>query len=365
MLLVPSSTMIINNETPIRRNLKIVKRWLAIQFCDPRFLNIISQMCFMVGISSIGSIGVIFAIPYLYEDFDPSVVFGVRALGCFIAFQMTINWLCIKYVDSSYNPFRDGTVPDGISLGQNIYHARRRDENQNGDAYGRGRKDATSVTMGGNNGSVMYVASEMPTSFDAPPKRTAYPYFSWTPCLLCNRPRPPRCHHCPLCKKCILKRDHHCFFSGACVGYNNLRHFSIFLFWSSVGTIFATLHALPYYYYSIVPFTKYVDFFFPIAVLRCVFGYLDFVHTFNIVMGWLLLALLFWAISFTKVVINLITIGKTTFEVDFKMSVTDTRGLGDKLRAVYGNYWVLNFLIPLHWVFKPIDDPVKWPTIKA
>lgn len=357
--------MIIDNTTPIRRNIQIIKRCLIRWLSDLKLVNFISQACFIVGLSGVGSIGVIFAIPYLYEGYDEHLAFTVRAFGCLIAFQLLLNWLCIKCVDNSYNPFRDGVLPDGVVLGQNVSRARWMDENQNGSGQGRGRKDATSVTIDNNNGSVMYVASELPTSLDAPPKRTAYPYFSWTPCLQCNRPRPPRCHHCPLCKKCILKRDHHCFFTGVCVGYRNLRHFSVFLFWASLGTIFATIHAIPYYYYEILPYTKYIDFIFPIAVIRAVFGYIDFKYAICIVLGWLLLALLAWAISFFKIVINLVTVGKTTFEIDFNMAVTDTRSLGDKIRAVYGHYWILNFIIPLHSVFDPIDDPVRWPTIKA
>ena len=49
-------------------------------------------------------------------------------------------------------------------------------------------------------------------------RRLVYPYWSWKPCLICQVQRPPRVHHCPLCKMCVLKRDHHCFFTGSCVG---------------------------------------------------------------------------------------------------------------------------------------------------
>ena len=49
-------------------------------------------------------------------------------------------------------------------------------------------------------------------------RRLVYPYWSWKPCLICQVQRPPRVHHCPLCRMCVLKRDHHCFFTGSCVG---------------------------------------------------------------------------------------------------------------------------------------------------
>ncbi len=49
-------------------------------------------------------------------------------------------------------------------------------------------------------------------------RRLVYPYWSWKPCLICQVQRPPRVHHCPLCRMCVLKRDHHCFFTNSCVG---------------------------------------------------------------------------------------------------------------------------------------------------
>ena len=354
-----------NESKGIKDDLRRLKRAVLLIVSDVWFLNTVSQSCFVIGLGGVGGIGVIFAIPYLYENYSDNVIFYVRLFGCFLAMQMIVNWLCIKFVDTSYNPYRDGTIPDGVSMGVNISRLGCADENQNsGILNNHGRKDATAIDMG-NNGSLMYVASEMPKSPEQGPKRTAYPYFSWTPCLRCNRPRPPRCHHCPMCNTCVLKRDHHCFVSGACIGYRNMRHFTVFLFWAAVATTFATVHACPYYYYDVLPYTSYFDFIFPIAVTRAMFGYIDMKHAVFIVLGWILLAFLLWAISFLQVVADLIKSGKTTFETEYKMELYDSRGIFGKLRAVFGNYWILNFIIPLHFVFEPVDDPVKWPYIKA
>ena len=61
----------------------------------------------------------------------------------------------------------------------------------------------------------------------------------------CHHHRPPRCHHCPVCDICILKRNHHCFFTGACIGLGNQKNFILFLLWDILGIIYALFHITP------------------------------------------------------------------------------------------------------------------------
>ncbi|KAF9598050.1 hypothetical protein IFM89_024037 [Coptis chinensis] len=37
-------------------------------------------------------------------------------------------------------------------------------------------------------------------------------------CRKCNQLKPPRCRHCLVCGRCILKMDHHCVWVVNCVG---------------------------------------------------------------------------------------------------------------------------------------------------
>jgi len=57
-------------------------------------------------------------------------------------------------------------------------------------------------------------------------------------CKKCNKPKPPRTHHCSICKKCVLKMDHHCPWLNNCVGLRNYRYFICFLLWLSIATFY-------------------------------------------------------------------------------------------------------------------------------
>mmetsp|Transcript_11320 Transcript_11320/g.25336 ORF Transcript_11320/g.25336 Transcript_11320/m.25336 type:complete len:445 (+) Transcript_11320:127-1461(+) len=65
-------------------------------------------------------------------------------------------------------------------------------------------------------------------------------------CLPCGRPKPPRCHHCKVCRRCILKMDHHCPFVNNCVGLRNYRYFCWFLLDLVVGCVCVMVSLLPH-----------------------------------------------------------------------------------------------------------------------
>jgi DHHC palmitoyltransferase len=54
-------------------------------------------------------------------------------------------------------------------------------------------------------------------------------------CEKCEAIRPPRCHHCRICNRCILQFDHHCVWLNNCVGYSNVRSFILALVYLTFG----------------------------------------------------------------------------------------------------------------------------------
>ena len=44
-------------------------------------------------------------------------------------------------------------------------------------------------------------------------------------CRHCERNKPPRCHHCKTCKKCVLRMDHHSSWVNNCIGKHNYKYF--------------------------------------------------------------------------------------------------------------------------------------------
>ena len=66
-------------------------------------------------------------------------------------------------------------------------------------------------------------------------------------CQKCRIWRPPRCHHCSQCNRCVLQMDHHCPWVNNCIGYNNYRTFFLTLVYLTTGCLYGVaLLAVPF-----------------------------------------------------------------------------------------------------------------------
>jgi len=55
-------------------------------------------------------------------------------------------------------------------------------------------------------------------------------------CKWCSKYKPDRCHHCRVCRTCILKMDHHCPWIYNCVGFKNYKYFFLLLMYAVLDT---------------------------------------------------------------------------------------------------------------------------------
>lgn len=69
-----------------------------------------------------------------------------------------------------------------------------------------------------------------------------------TVCKRCILPKPPRTHHCSVCRNCVLKMDHHCPWLNNCVGHFNHRYFISFCAFMWLGTFFVMTTTWPLFH---------------------------------------------------------------------------------------------------------------------
>nr|XP_034172093.1 palmitoyltransferase ZDHHC7 [Osmia lignaria] len=62
---------------------------------------------------------------------------------------------------------------------------------------------------------------------------------NWTVCTGCETYRPPKAHHCRICKRCVRRMDHHCPWINNCVGERNQKYFIQFLVYVGILAIYA------------------------------------------------------------------------------------------------------------------------------
>lgn len=60
-------------------------------------------------------------------------------------------------------------------------------------------------------------------------------------CLVCDSYKPPKSHHCRICRRCIAGMDHYCPWTNNAIGAKNLKLFLLFLIYSSLGSMYTLI----------------------------------------------------------------------------------------------------------------------------
>nr|XP_043636332.1 probable protein S-acyltransferase 16 [Erigeron canadensis] len=60
-------------------------------------------------------------------------------------------------------------------------------------------------------------------------------------CKKCSLYKPPRSHHCRICKRCVLRMDHHCVWMNNCVGHANYKAFIVFVVYALLACIYSLI----------------------------------------------------------------------------------------------------------------------------
>jgi hypothetical protein len=150
-------------------------------------------------------------------------------------------------------------------------------------------------------------------------------------CKWCSKYKPDRCHHCRVCRMCILKMDHHCPWIYNCVGHNNHKYFFLLLLYSMIDC-----HIIAWTMYRslgrviVSPNTPFLRMFF-----------LLFGQTLTVFIGFLVTAFFGFHIwLMLKAMTTIEFCEKSMKRMGFDASTYD-RGLRGNVRAVLGNYTIL------------------------
>lgn len=65
-------------------------------------------------------------------------------------------------------------------------------------------------------------------------------------CDKCSTHRPPRAHHCRVCRRCVLKMDHHCIWINNCVGHRNYKSFLVLIFYATLASTYSATMMISY-----------------------------------------------------------------------------------------------------------------------
>ncbi|XP_067940132.1 probable palmitoyltransferase ZDHHC24 [Watersipora subatra] len=184
---------------------------------------------------------------------------------------------------------------------------------------------------------------------------------NWRFCHTCECNSPPRSWHCNICNTCVMRRDHHCTFAGVCVGHRNYRYFLMMLLHLSVCGAYINIINAEFAYDILGGFNlgSALAMIMPWAAwLLGIHGPFTFVVAF---MSSLTLFGSLLAIGYFIYQINLVSQGRTSFEIQRGTGREYDVGRFANLKQIFGKNWKLVWLFP--WVPSEMyTDGTSFPT---
>ncbi|KAK6113049.1 DHHC palmitoyltransferase family protein [Brugia pahangi] len=179
-------------------------------------------------------------------------------------------------------------------------------------------------------------------------------------CYNCQLNEPPRSHHCPVCDRCVFRRDHHSSFVAVCVGHFNQRYYisaicSLWIIsltvlmwnWSFMWTSLGGFSPLQLWE-LIVPHLALIFRIISFSQFLCVMTFI-FSFTVFVFLCYLITAQLFCLYR-----------GQT--RVEYLMDVhAYNLGFMENVRQAMGRRWFIALLMP--FISSPLDsDGLSYPT---
>ncbi|XP_053373001.1 palmitoyltransferase ZDHHC22-like [Mercenaria mercenaria] len=281
-----------------------------------------------------------YIIPYMFQDYNQWTRYFVTITLWFIVINMVTNWLCVILYNPAYPKtkdnislqpdHKDGILPDKISAGiPQTMHLKE------------------------VNGQCVY---DIETEETLP----------WHYCETCEIHAPFRSHHCKVCKTCILKMNHHCYIVGNCVGFNNQRYFAVFTFYIMTNCLPAAYFTFEYIQDNVlVELNSWTDLVLPLTIWRYVNGSINSLNCLLIFHLYTEITFGILGLFYFLIQMLLCTSGKTLYEKAKGSPVRNTNTFSRNMRSVFGEYWALNFLVPMTPIFRQRDDGIHWDGIKT
>ncbi|CAE7233286.1 PAT16 [Symbiodinium natans] len=184
-------------------------------------------------------------------------------------------------------------------------------------------------------------------------------------CHKCLKLKPPRAHHCSVCKRCVLKMDHHCPWINNCVGFNNYRYFCLFMLFLAMGCLYYAFLGYSLFLQTMVPARK--------RTVR-----LKFEDVQCVTLSWLISVCIFCALCLLGGFhMYLVLTNQTTIEFHLNMAgrqIARKRGevhrnpydlgMSRNFQQVFGPNRFLGFLWLLPYVARrPTSSGLEYPTV--